>query len=185
MINFPITIDSNWNVNGLEISDFKSICIYVQNLPYGRNANRYQPELVMKEAKGSCSSKHAFLKMVADKNEHPEVKLILGIFKMNHLNTPGIGNVLVDAKMDFMPEAHCYLKIGDDRFDFTNPESNISKIKKDILLEKEITPQQVAEFKVEFHQTFLKNWLKENETTYSFEEIWRIREDCIKALANA
>ena len=172
-------------MNGLEISDFKSICFYVQNLPYGRNANRYQPELVMKESKGTCSSKHAFLKMVADENRHSEVKLILGIFKMNHLNTPGIGNTLVDAKMEFMPEAHCYLKIGRGRFDFTNPESNFSNIETVILLEKEITPQQVAEFKVEFHQSYLKNWLKKNELPYSFEEIWKIREACIKALEKA
>ncbi len=170
-------------MNGLEISDFKSICIYVQKLPYGRNSNRHQPELVMKEAKGTCSSKHAFLKMVADRNQHNEVKLILGIFKMNHLNTPGIGNILVNAKVDFIPEAHCYLKIGDRRYDFTNSESDISKIQKDILGEKEIKPQSVAEFKVKFHQSFLKNWLKENETPYSFNEIWKLREDCIKALA--
>lgn len=182
MKNFPIKIDSNWNVNGLEIFDFKSICIYVQKLPYGRNANRHQPQLVIAESKGTCSSKHAFLKMVADQNEHPEVKLILGIFKMNHLNTPGIGNVLVNAKMNFMPEAHCYLKIGDERFDFTNPQSDFSKIKKDILLEKEITPKEVAEFKIGFHQSYLKNWLKNSDTQYTFEEIWNLREDCIKAL---
>jgi len=184
-MDFPINIDSNWNVNGIEISDFNSICFYVQNLPYGRNSSRYQPELVMLEAKGTCSSKHAFLKMIADKNAHSEVKLILGIFKMNHKNTPGIGNVLIDANMEFMPEAHCYLKSENQRYDFTNPIADISKIEKDIILEKEITPQQVAEFKVEFHQSFLKNWLNENEERYSFEEIWKIREACIKALEKA
>ena len=89
---------------------------------------------------------------------------------------------MIDANLDFMPEAHCYLKYENQRYDFTNPTSDISKIEKDIILEKEITPQQVAEFKVEFHQSFLKKWLNENEERYTFEEIWKIREACIKAL---
>ena len=123
--------------------------------------------------------------MIADENEYSEVKLILGIFKMNHENTPGIGNTLIDANMEFMPEAHCYLKYENQRYDFTNPTSDISKIEKDIILEKEITPQDVAEFKVEFHQSYLKKWLKEKEENYTFEEIWKIREACIKALEKA
>ena len=41
---------------------FEELIVKVKNLPYGRNANRYDFSLVLSENKGTCSSKHAFLK---------------------------------------------------------------------------------------------------------------------------
>lgn len=52
----------------------------------------------------------------------------------------------------------------------------------DILEEREIEPEQVNVFKVELHKKYLKNWMAENSTDMSFEEIWGIREKCIKKL---
>ena len=49
--------------------EFKELIDKIKNLPYGRNANRYDFTLVLSENKGTCSSKHAFLKDFADKNE--------------------------------------------------------------------------------------------------------------------
>ena len=49
----------------------------------------------MKENKGTCSSKHAFLKKVADWNNIKNVKLILGMYQMNELNTQKIGNTIL------------------------------------------------------------------------------------------
>ena len=154
-----------------------------KNLPYGRNQNRKDFSLVWKEQKGTCSSKHAFLKHVADLNNIPNIELILGMYKMNNLNTPKIGSVLSDHHLEYIPEAHCYLKINDERLDFTSTTSDFSKIENDILLEKEITPQQVAEFKVEFHKAYLKDWIQTHDIPFSFEEVWKIREQCIANLS--
>lgn len=69
---------------------WNELLYHVRQLPYGRNKSRTDFSLVISEAKGTCSSKHAFLKSIADENEFP-VKLILCLYKMSEKNTPGIG----------------------------------------------------------------------------------------------
>lgn len=165
------------------IATWNELIEFVKNLPYGRNANRTNLALVITEKKGSCSSKHALLKRVADLNEIENVKLILGIYRMNKQNTPNIGTVLSDSKIDFIPEAHCYLKINDERIDVTFSNSNILKIEADIIEEQEIEPEQVSEYKVQYHKTFLKRWISENQTDKGFDEIWKVREKCINNLS--
>jgi hypothetical protein len=48
--------------------NFESLLEKVKVIPYGRNLNRHDFSLVLSENKGTCSSKHAFLKDFADKN---------------------------------------------------------------------------------------------------------------------
>jgi hypothetical protein len=163
--------------------NFKELIDKVKNLPYGRNANRYDFSLVLSENKGTCSSKHAFLKDFADKNEIENVKLFIGIFKMDEVNTPKLGDLLSKNNIKYIPEAHCYLKINQIPFDVTTIDSFYDKIKHDIIEEIEITPNQVSDFKVESHKAFLKKWIKETNQNNTFEEIWRIREQCISKLS--
>lgn len=184
-IKFPLN-SNNLITNSIRregITTLNSLCTFVKNLPYGRNQNRKDFTLVWTEQKGTCSSKHAFLKHVADLNTLSNVELILGMYKMNIKNTPKIGNALSEYQLDYIPEAHCYLKINDKRLDFTSPTADFNKLKNDILLEKEISPEQVAEFKVDFHKTYLKDWIKNNQVSFSFEDIWKIREQCITNLS--
>jgi hypothetical protein len=170
------------HIQNLGINSWEDLLIYVKNIPYGRNANREDFSLVLKENKGTCSSKHAFLKEVADQNKIPNIKLIIGIYKMNEINTK-IGTILSDNSIDFIPEAHCYLKIDENRIDCTTPKSDFVKIEKDILEEIEIEPYQVGKFKIEYHQNFIKNWLLNLNSTTNFEQLWAIREQCIAFLS--
>lgn len=164
------------------IENWQDLTTRIKALPYGRNENRKDFSLVWTEQKGTCSSKHAFLKYVANLNAIPNVKLILGMYKMNHLNTPKIGDVLTKQSLDYIPEAHCYLKTNGEFVDYTSSSSDFNRIKNDILLEKEIEPHQVAEFKVDFHKAYLRNWIKTNDIIFSFDDIWKIRELCIANL---
>ena len=166
-------------INNCGIKTWEELIEFVKSLPYGRNSNRTDFGLVITEKKGSCSSKHSLLKKVANLNNIPNIKLILGIYKMTKSNTPNIGNVLIENSIDFMPEAHCYLKIDGKRTDFTTFQSDFKKLEKDIIQELEIQPEQVAEFKVKYHKDFLKNWIHENDVKMDFEKIWQIREECI------
>lgn len=167
---------------GLGIKTWQDLVEYVQKLPYGRNKNRTEFALVLTEQKGTCSSKHAVLKKIADQNKIPAVKLILGIYKMNAQNTPNIGTIIGDSSIAFIPEAHCYLMIQGRYYDFTTQEADFSQIEKDILHEKEISPEQVVDFKVDYHRSFLKEWLIDTKSTYNLDEIWKIREQCIENL---
>ena len=163
--------------------NFEELIDKVKNLPYGRNTNRYDFSLVLSENKGTCSSKHAFLKDFADKNEIENVKLYIGIFKMNEVNTQKLGDLLTKNNIKYIPEAHCYLKINQIPVDVTTSDSFYDKIKHDIIEEIEIIPNQVSDFKVAYHKAFLKKWIKETNQNNTFEEIWRIREQCIAKLS--
>jgi hypothetical protein len=156
---------------------------YIKLLPYGRNKNRADVSLLLKEQKGTCSSKHAFLKVIADLNAIPDVKLILGMYKMNSSNTPKIGNVLIKNGISYIPEAHCYLKINGEPIDLTSPSSNFNSIKNFILFEKEITTYQVAEFKVNYHKDYIKKWITDHNIPSSFNDLWHMREQCIANLS--
>lgn len=180
-ISFNAPIGATLFARGL--TDFAAVARYIQALPYGRNSDRTRPELVLEEGRGTCSSKHAFLRMVAVESGHPEVKLVMGLYNMNAVNTPGIGNALVEAGLAFIPEAHCYLKWQGNRIDLTNTQSDIHRIEEDILSETEIEAWQVGEWKVNAHQQFLRNWIGEVGLDIGFEEVWAVREGCIANLS--
>lgn len=154
----------------------------VRTFHYGRNANRADFSLVWHERKGSCSSKHAFLKMVADLNAIPNVELMLCIYKMNASNTAKVGSVLTKHTLDYLPEAHCYLRWNAQALDVTTMTSNLSLIEKDILEEQIIAPDQVVDFKVNLHRDFMKKWGESHHPSIPFETLWSIRETCIEAL---
>jgi len=94
----------------------------------------------------------------------------MGIYKMNELNTPKIGNELTKNLIEYIPEAHCYLKIKNQYMDLTSTNSEFKKIQKFIIHEKIIEPEQVGEFKVEYHKNFIKKWINDNNIKKSFDE---------------
>ncbi len=165
------------------IHTWEQLTDYVSQIPYGRNSNRIDFSLVIKENKGTCSSKHAFLKDIAIFNELHHVDLKLGIYKMNHINTPKIKNELTKNHLKYIPEAHCYLTIHNKRKDYTHQDADISLLENDILYEESILPEQVIQYKIDFHKNYMKNWIKDNNIQNSFKEIWQIRENCIKKLS--
>ncbi len=154
----------------------------VQNFSYGRNSNRFDLSLVWDERKGTCSSKHAFLKHISELNNIPNVKLILAFYKMDEQNTPGIGTVLEEHSLKFVPEAHCYLKVNNEVLDITKANSDFSSYSDAILETKEIKPTDVADNKIQWHREFLTKWLEESDLAMTLDELWLIREKCIHAL---
>ncbi|WP_299439167.1 hypothetical protein [uncultured Aquimarina sp.] len=166
------------------ITSWNELIEYIKIIPYGRNSNRTDSTLVISENKGTCSSKHALLKKIADLNGAKDVELIIGIYKMNSINTPKIGNIFLNNHIKYIPEAHCYLRYKGETIDATSGTSDFEKIKKDVMTEKKIQPDQVGSFKIKYHQDFIKNWITTEKLNFSFDEIWEIREQCIKNLSN-
>ncbi len=164
------------------ICEWSELINFVKTIPYGRNTDRADFSLVIKENKGTCSSKHAFLKEIADLNRLKNVRLILAMYEMNEINTPKTGNVLSANHLTAIPEAHCYLKVNNSVIDATNESADFSKIKEDILEEIEITPQQIVSFKVAYHKKYLKNWIQKQNIPFNFDALWEIREQCIENL---
>ncbi|WP_460219054.1 hypothetical protein [Psychroserpens sp. MEBiC05023] len=160
------------------LDNFLSVFNYVKQLPYGRPSDRSNYSLVLSESKGTCSTKHAFLKAIAIENNFEDLNLCLGIFKMNAENTPKIKQILEQHQLDYIPEAHCYLKYQGDIIDITFESENTSF--HDVLLYEEvILPDQIGAYKVRLHQAYLKSWITKDNLLLNFENIWAIREACI------
>ncbi len=164
-------------------NDFESISNYFKSLPYGRNFDKSNFNLVLTEKKGTCASKHAFLKELAIENNQANVKLFVGVYKMNDKNTSGIEPVLSKYKLNYLPQAHTYLKINDELFDITRSVVSESNFMDDLIFEEEITPNQVLDYKREIHHNYLKEWIKKENIDYTFDEIWSIREAGVEILS--
>ncbi|MDM1043406.1 hypothetical protein HX004_01910 [Myroides sp. 1354] len=166
------------------IFTFFEAAAFIQHLPYGRNANKEDLLSLFDDGKGTCSTKHAVLKQLAIEQNFDGLQLIMGIFKMNSLNTPLIASTLTQYNLSYIPEAHMYLGYKGERLDFTRVNSSAADFQDDLLEECEIQPDEIAEVKVGKHQLFIENWLVETpEIPYSLKEIWSIREQCILDLS--
>ncbi len=186
MLNFSLSLNSSLSKLLIDkgIVDFKSAITYVNQLPYGRTSDRSDYPLIISENKGTCSTKHAFLKQLAVENNQETVALFIGIYQMNEINTKGVGSILNNHQLNYIPEAHTYLKINGNILDITRTTENDTSFEDSLLIEQEILPYQIADFKVQWHQNFLKKWILNEQLPYSFEKIWNIREKCIEALSN-
>jgi len=166
------------------VADFRGAGRYLQALPYGRTANRADYHAVLHEMKGTCSTKHAVLAVVAHE-QHLPVVLMLGIYEMHERNTPGVGSVLARHGLASLPEAHCYLLYAGKRIDITRSGAESSQPITDFLHEEVITPEQIGDYKVTVHRNWMQAWLTMNGEKLkgrTLEELWRIREQCIAAL---
>jgi len=168
-----------------DIFNFQEAIDFIENLPYGRNENKEDLTTLFADGRGTCSTKHAVLKGLADENKFSGIQLILGLVKMNAVNTPEISETLALHGLTYIPEAHNYLKYNGRIFDFTKPDFTITERAEDLLEEIEILPDQITDYKVYFHKKYLGEWLKENnEIGFTLDEFWAIREQCIKDLAS-
>lgn len=186
MHNFKISADKELSnfANKLGLYDSEALIRFIQKTPYGRTSNRTDVSLVFTENRGTCSSKHALIKAIADENDFHHLDLVIGLYKMSESNTPKIGDVLTKNNLTYIPEAHCYLKYDNLPIDITSHNSNFENIKNSIIEEIIIQPFQIGNYKVKYHQTFLKDWIIRKDIKLSFDEIWKIREQCISNLSS-
>ncbi|WP_299274934.1 hypothetical protein [uncultured Psychroserpens sp.] len=165
------------------LSDFEAVFNFVKQLPYGRTTNRSDFTQVLQEHKGTCSTKHALLKAIAIENDIDDLKLCLGVFEMNPKNTPKIKYVLEQYHLDYIPEAHCYLRHHDDIIDITFNSTTEPSFSETLQYEVHIEPNQIGDYKVTFHKSYLKTWIKNEQLHLSFNQLWKIREACILAIS--
>jgi len=181
--NFNLTangiLSSHFLLNG--VTTFHDAVKYIRALDYGRSKLPY-PYSILEDKKGTCSTKHACIKELAEENNIRSIKLQMCIYPMSEENTPGVGVVLDRYKLDYILESHVYISYDDERFDFTFPHNTDMKWENDILIENEIDVDQITDYKVDYHKNILKDWIQRNELKYSVKEMWQIRESCIHAL---
>jgi hypothetical protein len=166
----------------LNIFSFKEAMAYIRKMPYGRNANKDDLTTIFKEGRGTCSTKHAVLKVLSDEHQFYEPKLMIGIFKMNPINTPGVAHTLSKNNLDYLPEAHCYLRFDEEIIDVTKMHSSPKDFIDDLLEEVEITADQISAYKVDYHKRYLEDWLAQQGGEMTLDKLWSVREQCISDL---
>jgi hypothetical protein len=169
------------------IETFHDAVEWIWKLPYGRNTDRTNYLLVPKEQRGACSTKHAFLAALAQE-QGVDLKLMVGIFLMDGINTPKISDILAQANLSALPEAHCYLRFGERRYDFTHFDQGSASCRMalEILHEEEISPEQIGDHKISLHKKWIGHWLAQSPNLkMSSEKIWKIRETCIEGLSES
>lgn len=174
--------DASAQFLALGIEEYRAGARFINQLPYGRNADRADFRLVLPERRGTCSTKHALLAVLAMEQRLP-VHLTLGIYEMNERNTPGVGAVLSRHGLAFVPEAHCYLIYDGARIDVTRSSVSPSEPIARFLHEEMISPAQIGDYKVAMHQAWMRQWVAREMPPRDFEQVWKIREECIAALS--
>lgn len=166
-------------------TDFRSAGRFVCSLPYARNSTPDDPMVVLIEGRGTCSTKHALLRRLANE-QALDIALVLGIYEMSERNTPGVGIVLAKYGLTTLPEAHCYLRAGADRIDVTRVYNRIAADPiSEFLHEQDIEPDQIGDFKIALHQQFLASWIFQRKVArFCLADLWRIREECVAALSS-
>jgi len=186
MLNFPLSANGPFSslFREKELHDFKEACAFVQALPYGRNSERADFSLVVREGKGACSGKHALLASLAEENGQEGVELIAGIFLMSGETHPVLESFFIGKPYTAIPECHCYLRFNGERFDYTAPGNGMERIAPKIVREQRIEPQQVVDWKPKMHRHYLESWLKRKTgLALTFEELWNDREACIRLMS--
>jgi hypothetical protein len=167
-----------------KIRSFYDAQKFVRSLPYSRNTDKTNPATVFTDKCGTCSTKHALLKALADENQINGVKLFIGIFRMNGENTPRVKTTLTRNRLPYIPEAHCYLRYLNQIIDCTTENSKGPDFEYELMEETEIVPSEISDFKVNYHRAFLSQWLKSNMFPGMTPDLlWNVREQCIRDLS--
>ncbi|WP_424544657.1 hypothetical protein [Sphingobacterium siyangense] len=102
---------------------------------------------------------------------------------MNSKNTPAIKDVLSNYDLRYIPEAHNYLRNHNYIWDFAGISVDETEFELDLLEEVEISPEQITDYKIQYHKDYLLRWIETNKIPYTLDVLWEIREECIAALA--
>lgn len=165
-------------------NSYHAAATYIKQLPYGRNADKTNLLSVLTDNCGTCSTKHALLYQLAKENEQQDIVLMMGMFKMDAQYAPSIAQLLVKHSLPYLPEAHNYLLYNKQRVDCTHKHSKTSDFEAQLLEEQIIDETQILDYKVDYHKSYLSNWLQQQSySTLTINDLWQIREECISLLS--
>jgi hypothetical protein len=168
----------------LGCTDWKQALCYVNQIPYARNSNINNLHLVLEEHRGTCSTKHALLATLAEEQQFP-IQLMMGLMEMTTEKFPVLAPVFKKYPLTkAVVETHCYLGYQDQRIDVTFPGKMSYPTAADFLKEWKITPRDIGDKKIKLHQEEMKLWIEEKKISYTFEEMWKIRKECIDELSS-
>jgi hypothetical protein len=184
-MDFPISGSGplSQRARSLGYHRFAEVAEAIRALPYGRVRDTQDVAAVLKEHKGTCSSKHRFLAALAHECGRPDVQLMVGLYGMSERNTPGIGPALREEQLSDIPEAHCYLMYASQRFDFTGLAAGSASPFESLVEECVVSPADLPSAKLALHRRAVDLWARARDMDP--DRAWAIRERCIALLADS
>ena len=155
----------------------------MNKIPYARNSDSNNFHLVLKEQRGTCSTKHALLAALAEEQQF-SLKLMMGLMEMTAAKLPLLAPILKKYDLAAVVETHCYLGYQGQRIDVTFPGKTTYPVASDFLKEWTITPREIGDKKIQLHQKEMKLWIADKKIPCTFEKMWKIREECIDQLSS-
>ena len=168
-------------LRGQGVTTFAAACSLVERLPYGRVSDSPSPTSVLDQQRGTCSSKHALLAQLAHESRRFDIHLTLGYLELTESNSPGIAALLQRHSLPAIPEAHCYLRFGTQRLDFTGLNEGSVPLVDSVVSEERIAIDGLREEKRRRHEQYLRRWSAARRLDPSL--VWSVREAWIEALA--
>jgi 1-acyl-sn-glycerol-3-phosphate acyltransferase len=107
----------------LGLTTFMAACQYVQQMPYGYNTTREDPLILFRENRGSCTTKHMAVGLLAAELNLPVDKHI-GIYAMGEPLVTGAARIAAAHGLPYIPVVHCFLSDGNFRVDLTEGNQN-------------------------------------------------------------
>lgn len=135
-------------------------------------------EAVLRDGTGTGPMKHALLAALAEEAGLP-VDLWLGLYVVDVLNTPAVGQVLAAYGLKGFPEVHVVLGVGDERVDLTQP----GQVRPVLAFREEerIRPDQIGAYATAWHRERLEAWAETQGLAPS--TLWDARSEAIEAAA--
>lgn len=161
------------------VRTFRGAASLVERLAYGRNSDPLDWRLVLREARGTCTTKHALLAALAREQGVP-ARLILCFFEMSGATHPAVAEPLARFGLPSILEAHCMLEVSGSLSDVTGvttgPEppalSGFRKLGLGRLQDKQA-----------IHRAAMRGWAGKRGIAASQGLLWAAREACIAALS--
>lgn len=168
-------------LRGTGVATFAAACALVERLPYRRPSGPASKTAVLDHGCGTCSSKHAFLAGLAEEAERSDCELMLGFVELTEANSPGIGHVLQRYSLPSIPEAHCYLRVGGVRHDFTGLPPGAIRLVDSVSGEEPIGIETLRAEKRCRHDRYLNKWAAARDIPA--DVTWSAREEWIEYLS--
>jgi tetratricopeptide (TPR) repeat protein len=135
------------------VTTFHQALAYVRGLLYARPSNPDQLALVLAEGRGTCSSKHRLLALLAHELGITDLILTEGLIRFEAGQNAPLAQLLAAHGLPYLPEAHLYFRYAGERLDLTSNRLNLD-FERVLLSERAVDPARI--FKERAIATFEK-----------------------------
>ncbi|MCH9634560.1 MAG: hypothetical protein S4CHLAM7_13130 [Chlamydiae bacterium] len=167
-----------------QIETFHAAIRFAYDLPYQRISNLEDLRLAATECRGTCSSKHGFLAKLAQENNEHSFQVELIVFPFYSSFAPSLKDRFEKFSIDYILEAHCYLKYKDQIIDITSSRFDCTRYYSEnkAFSTQKLAFSQVGSYKQKLHEDLFRKWCK--TLNKPFDGLWKLRCDLIQHLAD-